>query len=108
MRAGTRIGKQFPACKVIEEKPTEEAEEMRAGKFGDAVPENTAVFLHGLQISERQILNPLRIKMHFIVILGGETFQQFGDCAFGAVPAVNEWRDDRDAHVRRLAAIDHS
>ena len=54
---------------------------MRAGKFGDAVPENAAVFLHGLQISERQILNPLRIKVHFIAILVGETVEQFGDGA---------------------------
>jgi hypothetical protein len=76
---------------------------MRAGKFGDAMPENAPVFLHGLQISERQILNPLRIKVHFIAILGGETVEQFGDGAFGAMLAIDERRDDGDTHVTQLA-----
>ena len=46
----------------------------------------------------------MRVEMNFVVMTG-EAIEQFGDGTFGAVLAIYERRDDRDAQVRRLAGL---
>jgi len=93
-----------PTGQSIQTKPGEKLHEVRSGKRADAMPSDLAAFLCpacGVQ-REAYVADALRVEFNFIFVIGGEAVHQFGDCALGAVLAIDEWGNHGDPHVIRL------
>jgi hypothetical protein len=45
-------------------------------------------------IADVEAFDLLGEEVHFARIIAGEAFEYLGECAFGAVVAINEGRDD--------------
>ena len=90
-----------PSKKAICKHPTHKLDEMGPGNRRTFVP-NDAAGLAGVQEfagSERKVVGTFRIEMDCAVIVAGQAFEQLGEGAFRAVPAVNERRNNGQPQV---------
>jgi hypothetical protein len=80
------------AADGIQKKPGEELQEMGAGNGRNFMPDDRAGFLlvSNTWLIEGKIFNALGIEMNLAMLFAREAFQQFGEGALRAMPAVNE------------------
>ena len=65
---------------------------MGAGAGTNFMPDDRAGVLRprSTWLSHRKILNSLGVEMNFAMLVAREAFQQLGERALGAMPAINE------------------
>jgi hypothetical protein len=104
-------GKSAEACippsrRSIQKYPGDKSNHRRTRKGGDFVPRNGAAtrVTRGAPKGDCQVFNRLRVKMNFAAVTTGKTLEQFCECSFGTVAAVNEGRDDDEAQVSESSA----
>jgi hypothetical protein len=80
------------AADGIQEKPGEELQEMGTGNGRNSMPDDRAEFLRvsNTWLIEGKVFNALGIEMNLAMLFAREAFQQFGEGALRAMPAVNE------------------
>jgi hypothetical protein len=80
------------AADGIQEKPGEELQEMGTGNGRNFMPDDRAGFLRvsNAWLIEGKIFNALGIEMNLAMLFAREAFQQFGERALRAMPAVYE------------------
>jgi hypothetical protein len=80
------------AADRIQEKPGEELQEMGTGNGRNSMPYDRAGFLRmcNTRFIEGKLCNALGIKMNFTMLVARKAFQQLGERALRAMPAVNE------------------
>jgi hypothetical protein len=76
----------------IQKKPGEKLQEMGAGDGWNFMPDNQAGFLRvgNAWLIEGKVFNALGIEMNLAMLFAREAFQQFGEGALRAMPAVYE------------------
>jgi len=86
---------------AVQRYPGDKSKKVRAGKTRDSVPEDYAGVFSARCIGrpEGNILDTLRIKMNFAIVLLHQTFEEFGKRALGAMTAIQEWRNNREPQV---------
>src|ERR1700674_1223665 len=78
-----------PAPDVIGDEPPQVADQVRSRHSWDAMPEDPA---------DIQVFYALTVEVDFIIMR--KALNAFGDTSLGAVPLIDEWRDDRNAGFR--------
>ena len=92
-----------PEQKAVRRHPGDESEQMRPRQTGNSVPEDYAGVFGATDIglAGDDILDLLRIKMNFAVVLPRQTFEQFRESALGAMAAIDERRNNGESQVSR-------
>ena len=94
----------------IQKKPGKKLEEMWTADGWNSMPEDGPRVRQArfAQLSQRETLNALSIKMNLTMLVPREAFQQFGKSALRAMTTIDERRDDGEAQVSASESAGHT